>query len=199
MAKALPSMESLLNMSTAEIKQVTRAAVRRARQLETRFLKSESAPPTSPALAAARETRPKGQVSLFEIGRKDRNALIKEYKRAKTFIESDTSTIKGAKKYYQNVKKGFERELNITLPDDPKKIQKLLNTMDKIMVLPGVSGDKNFKYKIMESAVEVTQNYPDLNADELFNVLDNRLEEIYIEYQKEQDPFAAFPGYDIQG
>lgn len=197
MAKELKPMEEMLKLSFEEVKAATRAAVRRARQLETRYLKNPDMPVTSPALAAARETKPKGQASLFEIGRKDRNALLKEYKRAKAFIESKTSTVKGAREFYKNVKEGFETELGVDLPDDPIKIQNLLNTLDKIMELPNVSGDRKFRYAIMEEISVTAQNYPELNKDELFNVIENRLEEIYIEYQKKQDPFANIPGYDI--
>ena len=197
MGKQLKPMEDMLKLSFEEVKAATRAAVRRARQLETRYLKNPDMPVTSPALAAARETKPKGQASLFEIGRKDRNALLKEYKRAKAFIESKTSTVKGAREFYKNVKEGFETELGVDLPDDPIKIQKLLGTLDKIMELPNVSGDRKFKYAIMEELTVTAQNYPELNKDELFNVIENRLEEIYIEYQKKQDPFANIPGYDI--
>lgn len=197
MAKQLKPMEDMLKLSYEEVKAATRAAVRRARQLETRYLKNPDMPTTSPALAAARESKPKGQASLFEIGRKDRNELLREYKRAKSFIESKTSTVKGAREFFKNVKEGFENELGIDLPDDPVKIQKLLGTLDKIMELPNVSGDRKFKYAIMEELTVTAQNYPELNKDELFNVIENRLEEIYIEYQKKQDPFANIPGYDI--
>lgn len=197
MAKELKPMEDMIKLSFEEVKAATRAAVRRARQLETRYLKNQEMPATSPALAAARETKPKGQASLFEIGRKDRNELLREYKRAKSFIEAKTSTVKGAREFYKNVKEGFEKELGIDLPDDPIKIQKLLSTLDKIMELPNVSGDRKFKYALMEEITETAQNYPELNKDELFNVIENRLEEIYIEYQKKQDPFANIPGYDI--
>ena len=101
--KSYMSVEDAGKLTFEELHKLTRHAVRMARQRAQR-LTAKGDFTSSPALKAAKDTKPKGQKTLFELGNKDRNKLLAEYKRAKAFMESETSTKQGAKKWYENVR-----------------------------------------------------------------------------------------------
>lgn len=181
----LPAMEDLVKMKAADVKKIVQKAVKRARQLSERLLKSDVPVSSTPAISAARESKPTNQSSLFEIKGKDRNALIQEYKRAKAFIEADTSTITGAKTWYQKTKDALAREAGIELPEDryqQNKIFDLLKDYDK----NHKGADRNFRYFLMEKANEMLTERPRMSANELVNIL--------TEDEKEDD--QGFTAYD---
>ena len=195
----LPAMEDLVKMKAADVKKIVQKAVKRARQLSERLLKSDVPVSSTPAISAARESKPTNQSSLFEIKGKDRNALIQEYKRAKAFIEADTSTITGAKTWYQKTKDALAREAGVELPEDrnqQNKIFDLLKDYDK----NHKGADRNFRYFLMEKANEMLTERPKMSSDELINILteDERedeqgitaLDRTYQEWREAEEDFS---------
>ncbi len=181
--KSYISVEDAGKLTYEELHQLTRHAVRMARQRAQR-LTAKGDFTSSPALKAAKETKPKGQKTLFELGGKDRNKLLAEYKRAKAFMESETSTKQGAKKWYENIRKRLSEESGIDIPNDRAKIDKLLRVLDKYDNAKDKSGDRNFRYTIIEKAVKVMQERPRLGGKGIFEILEGKGDQIYNEYQE---------------
>lgn len=181
-SKIYMSLEKAGKLTYKELKAVTKHAVRMARQREKR-LTEKGEFTSSPALKIAKESKPKGQKSTFEIGNKDRNQLLSEYKRAKAFMENETSTKKGAKKWYENVRKRLSEESGIEIPNDRAKIDKLLKTLEKYDKAKDKSGDRNFRYVIIEKAVNIMLERPRLGGKGIFEIIEGKGENIYNEYQ----------------
>lgn len=181
--RAYMSIEDAGKLTYKELHALTRHAVRMARQRAQR-LTAKGEFTSSPALKAAKETKPKGQKTLFEIGGKDRNKLLAEYKRAKAFMESETSTKQGARKWYENIRKRLSEESGIDIPNDRAKIDKLLNVLDKYDKAKDKSGDRNYRYVIIEKAVNIMLERPRLGGKGIFDIIEGKGEMIYNEYQE---------------
>ena len=93
-------MYKIMQMGEKELRPLVAAEAKKARKRANRILKSEDLY-TSPALARAKKSKTPRQISLFETRGKNLNQLRREYKRIKNFMEDETSTVSGTKKFYK--------------------------------------------------------------------------------------------------
>lgn len=113
-APVVSSYKEYLDMTPTEISSLSRAdlskVVARLNKVEAKRLKNlERYGYNSAAVRGLSDTGGKTSASRSMT----RQELLHEYKRAKSFLEADTSTVKGAKKFYQGLSEslGADREL----------------------------------------------------------------------------------------
>lgn len=109
------SYKDFLKMTPQEVSSLTRgqlsSVVARLNKVESKRLKNlEKYEYNSSAVRGLTDTGGKTSARRSMT----RQELLHEYKRAKSFLEADTSTVKGAKKFYQGLSEslGADRELS---------------------------------------------------------------------------------------
>ncbi len=207
MAVKYVGMDKAVKMNYAELKEIVTAAAREARKRANRIFKSKTINASeSPAIRRVQESRPRGQVSLFESRGKNRNQLLQEYKRIKNFMEDPTSTVKGTQAFYKDItekvqeqfkkiheedttgsrekqtKEEKEREKYKWSTDDSKRMFKIFSRLKKEN--PWVN-DVLFKYHVLEMVANNIKSDPDISIDELFAKAESMLDDVYINVMKQ--------------
>lgn len=185
------SMEDLTRLTGDDLKREVNRVVRLANQRNRRLKAAGKNLTNTPATAAAKRSKPKKQKSLFEIKGKDRNALIKEYKRAKTYMESETSTIKGAQKWYEKIKKSLSDRLGIDISGSNRDLVRLLKVIDKYDD-EAPTGDKSFRYAVIEEIAKIQEDNKNISVDKIYSYIKGRLDEIYVEKREKENPIDEF-------
>ena len=202
MAKTYMTGTQAAAMSYEDLKKAVKPILKEARQRASRMMKSEKIKMSdSPALRAAMESRPTGQISLFEAKGKNRNQLLMEYIRAKTFLESKTSTVKGTTSYLKEVTKKINESIEGT-DLDVDETKTMLEVFDKLKKEESWVTNQLFKYDIFEAinyekelitaeneqrikdGQKLIKMDPDTLADRILNLTDenglSRLDKIYL-------------------
>lgn len=138
------AMVDLQQMSLPEIKKIAKRVFNTANKRVERLEKNEAIY-SSPAYKSMKQSG-----GRFSMRGKSRNELLKEIKRAYGFMENKTSSEKGAKQFYEELKKSFEAE-GVNLQGwQNRDIDKFLRAYQQLTEKYPKVANRNFKYKYME-------------------------------------------------
>lgn len=199
MAVNYVGMDEAVKMNYAELQKIVTAAAREARKRADRIFKSEQIfGSDSPAIRKAQSSKPRGQASLFESRGKNRNQLLREYRRIKDFVEDTTSTVKGTQAFYKKITekvqeqfKKLDEEENSGGTKQEKQEDKKYNwstndtrKMFKIFTRlqqenPWVN-DLLFKYHVLDMISSNIKSDPNMSMDDLFTKADGMLDDVYV-------------------
>ena len=130
----------------------------------------------------------------FSTAKKTMNQLKAEYVRVKSFLESKTSTIRGAKEAERKIVKALESKgVEIT---DKKNVGNLFKMYDEIKERDSKTAERGMKYAVITYLQQQVDENPQLSDKELINkVLANR-EDIYKEQkEREAEHFESASAY----
>lgn len=188
------AMVDLQQMSLPEIKKIAKRVFntsnKRIERLEEMMKRGQIT--TTPAYQNVQEGGGRFSMRIGEKGKqrsRTRNELLKEIKRAYTFMETGTSSEKGAKDFYKKLRKSFEDEgINFRKPIVNEKgevigyeqwsnaeIDKFLGLYNELKKSNPKIANRNFKYKYME---EIANNISaGLSPEEVTLNMEKLLEE----------------------
>lgn len=144
----LVSMFDAVRMTKKQLQSVVGKFARQARKRANRLLQKEKVF-TSPALAGARKTKPKGQQALFEIRGKSRQELLKEYKRIKNFMESETSTVRGTEKFYEKAAEDISAGGYTDV--EPQSLDKMFRIFAQLRETDPWVSNAQYKYEVFDA------------------------------------------------
>lgn len=203
MAVQYVGMDKAVKMNYAELQKIVTAAAREARKRADRIFKSKQIYGSdSPAIRKAQSSKPRGQVSLFESRGKNRNQLLREYRRIKDFMEDPTSTVKGTQAFYKKITEkvqeqfkkinedtsgGTEEERQEDKKynwstDDTRKMFKIFTRLQQEN--PWVN-DVLFKYHVLEMITDNMKSNPDMSMDDLFTKAESMLDDVYVKVMQQ--------------
>ena len=142
------SMYDAIRMTKKQLQSVVGKFARQARKRANRLLQKEKVF-TSPALAGARKTKPQGQQALFEIRGKSRQQLLKEYKRIKNFMESETSTVRGTEKFYKKTAEDISAGGYTDV--EPESLDKMFRVFAQLRDTDPWVSNVQYKYDVFEA------------------------------------------------
>lgn len=144
----LVSMFDAVRMTKKQLQTVVGKFARQARKRANRLLQKEKVF-TSPALAGARKTKPKDQQALFEIRGKSRQQLLKEYKRIKNFMESETSTVRGTEKFYKKAAEDISAGGYTDV--EPQSLDKMFRVFAQLRETDPWVSNAQYKYEVFDA------------------------------------------------
>ena len=110
------------------------------------------------------------------------NQLRSEFARIRTFLTSQTSTIKGFNKFVKDTRKRLAKETGLSEKDikniDVNKVFDKLHELQQKGYVSSYRGSKG-SLQARNKLFEIAKEYPDLDADELADYLFDELEEAY--------------------
>lgn len=193
MAVQFVGMDEAVKMNYAQLQKIVTAAAREARKRADRIFKSKTIVGSeSPAIRRAQESRPRGQVSLFESRGKNRNQLLREYRRIKDFMVDPTSTVAGTRNFYkditQKMKDRFEQIDQEQQEQQEKQDHKwdvfdtikMLKTLNKLKKENAWVGNIQFKYHVMDMIKENIMADPEISSDDLLSKAESMLDDVYM-------------------
>lgn len=114
----------------------------------------------------------------FSTKGKNVNELRAEYTRAKTFLQSKTSSRRGWKKVKKDTAETLKRQgVNGITPD---KLDDVLKVYERLKEVDPFVATKNMKYRIMSDISEMTDGR---NIDDVMTEMLDRIDDIYEEQQ----------------
>lgn len=180
------------SLSMAELQKMVKPVFKAARQRADRMMKSEQIKMSySPALRAAQQSRPRGQVSLFESLRKTRNELLMEYTRAKNFLQDTTSTVKGTIDYMKSINEALKNRTDIA-GLNVNDTMKMLEAFDKLTEVNSWVENQRFKYEVFEALSDQISKDPSGSVEDITNRVEGMLEDIYRANVEEDDFYDVF-------
>lgn len=114
----------------------------------------------------------------------DLTQLKNEFKRYKHFIELKTSTVKGAKRYYEKSVKNFERLMGRGFTTD--QIKYFFGLLDDLRD-DGLATEKNYN-SVLNYMVDYVEENPDATDNEIIN---HAREEVVKEYEQSTRGFYS--------
>lgn len=127
---------------------------------------------------------------------KDLDQVREEYLRVRTFLRSETSTVKGAKEYVTQTWERLAEDTGITQKElrqklSPEQIGKIYDTIHRMQ---SVDASIALDYgNIQKQAVQEVYQNPDISKDELFERLSAASEQ---EYEESARGFNLFSYFD---
>lgn len=124
------------------------------------------------------------------IGKQQRvNKLRSEFARARNFLTSETSTIKGYKEFTERTYERIEKETGISRDQLGRIGNRLFDTLHKAQSMGLVSSYRGSKGSMQARNViaEVLIDNPNVNEDTLFEWLEQQMEEFYEEQEELED------------
>lgn len=172
-------MNKIMQMNEPELRAIVAAEARKARKRANRILKSEGLY-TSPALARARKSKAQGQISLFETRGKNVNQLRREYKRIKNFMEDETSTVSGTKKFY---KKAAEKLSEATSDNfNEEEVENVFSIFDKLEENNSWIANSRFKYEVFTAINDqISAKDDETTKQDIIDNVSDMLDRIYQE------------------
>ena len=150
------AIEDYAKMNDKELRKAARGVLKAARQRAERMMKSEKMKDRySPALEGAKATKAVGQVALFESRGKTRNQLLREIKRAKTFVEGRTSSVSGTIAYEKDVSQKLQEALGREITIDT--VRKLWPAYERIKQNNRWVADRQFKYQVVDQVASMVE------------------------------------------
>ena len=150
------AIEDYAKMNDKELRKAARGVLKAARQRAERMMKSEKMKDRySPALEGAKATKAVGQVALFESQGKTRNQLLREIKRAKTFVEGRTSSVSGTIAYEKDVSQKLQEALGREITIDT--VRKLWPAYERIKQNNRWVADRQFKYQVVDQVASMVE------------------------------------------
>lgn len=181
------STDALLNMTAQEFADMAknvshlRAVVSRVASAANKRMRSlEKAGINSPAFAEARGKR-------FSTAGMNEAQLKAEYLRARQFMSSPTSTVKGAKAWREK----WQKELaDSGIPSTEEQAEKLHSVMSRLYDISPAMHDKDFYYEMLSRVEQTINDEPMLGIDDLTEKFNAQIEDIYYDW------FGEKYGYD---
>lgn len=173
--KLLP-IEDYAKMNAADIRKAAKEVVGEARKVANKLLKSDKLTGHySHAIEGARKTKAKDQVGLFDLRGKNRNQMLREIKRAKTFLEARTSTIEGV---YQVEKETHEKVQNaLGWEVDRTRMNRMWGIYGKIKEENKWIADAQVKYQVVEQVLNyMDQGYTASEIEGMFDQIRDQLQ-----------------------
>lgn len=165
------NVEDLKDMSMPELKKEARRIFNTANKRAERLQKAEDIYFT-PALQGMKESG-----GRFTMGGKQKLQLIKEIKRAQTFMEAETSSVSGARKFYENLRKGLAEAGVDTEGSSNWELGNLLEAYQKAKETNPHVGNAEWKYLIMDQITEIqTKTGNKATPTEMANMIIQSLE-----------------------
>lgn len=180
------SIESIMSLSNKYLsslsrKELSKIVSRLASASNKRIVRFERRNETSPAYEQVKKS------GKFSVRGKDINALKKEFLRAKSFLSSETSTIKGATKVRKEVQRKLQ-EKGVIITNE--QYTKFFKVYEKLKELDSSVSDKLMKYKVFE---EINNELDDKkNIDEITLNIYDKLKDIYEEQADYDTDFSKY-------
>lgn len=194
MAVEYVGMDKAVKMNYAQLQKIVTTAAREARKRSERIFKSKKIVGSeSPAIRRAQESRPRGQVSLFESRGKNRNQLLAEYKRIKEFMQDPTSTVAGTKSFYKDITKKMQDRFEQIEQEQQTQQEKqdhkwnefdtikMLKTLNKLKKENAWVTNIQFKYEVMNMIRDNIMENPDISPDDLLSKAESMLDDVYMQ------------------
>lgn len=178
--------ESFMNLSENQLRkftsQIAKTANRRMKSLESKGI-------SSPASRYAKRGGAK-----FGIAGKSTDEVKAEFMRAKGFLESQTSTVKGWNKFVNDSVKGLE-ERGIKI--DKEDFDKLWKAYDDLAETDPEIKERQFKYMTLNEISNTMAEDPDASAESIANKIHERLSELYEKQAAAEQQARREAGADV--
>ena len=162
-------MEDMKRMPIEQLKKEARRIFNTANKRAERLQKAEGVYFT-PALTGMYETG-----GRFTQTGKNRNALLREIKRAQTFMEAETSSVKGAKKFYKDLKEGLQNAGVDTSKTSNWELSQMLEAYQKAKEENPAVGNMLWKYGVMSEAISIQEKGKAKTPQEIANLIIEKL------------------------
>lgn len=167
------STSQLLKLNGAQLNKLSRKELakivsRLSSTANKRLRRFEKHDITSPATEYVKRTGGK-----FSVKGKNVDSLKKEYLRVKGFLESETSTITGAKKVRKDVINKL-KYLGVDIKEN--QYDKFFKVYERLKEVDRTVSDKLLKYNVFE---EISNTIDNPNIDDIVNEIQKRIDEIY--------------------
>lgn len=181
------STDQLLNMTAQEFADMAknvshlRAVVSRISSAANKRLRAlEKAEIKSPAYDESRGKK-------FSTSGLNEAQLKAEFLRAKQFMSSRTSTVKGAREWREKWRKELE---DAGIPTSEEQASKLHSVISRLYDISPAMHDKDFYYEMYQRVEQTINDEPLLTVDELTEKFASEIEDIYYNW------FGEKYGYD---
>lgn len=171
----------LLNLSSVEISKLKKPQLRKIVQIlastaNKRLKRLHEKVISTPASRYANKS------GKFSTKGKNINQLRAEYIRAKNFLQSKTSTLKGYKKFKKEVQKNLsEKGINISSDN----LDQIFNIYEKLKDINPSVAEKNLKYITLQ---EINEELKDgQTEDEILNRINDNLSQMYEQEMELED------------
>lgn len=121
---------------------------------------------------------------MFSTKGKNLNALRAEFKRAKDFLESKSSTVKEWKKIKQETIDSL-KEQNVDV--DKESFDKFWKAYEELKKRDKSVGEKKFKYSVLEEISNMMEENKTLSVNEIADDIEKRLSDIYEEQEENEN------------
>ena len=163
----------LLNLSSVEISKLKKPQLRKIVQTlastsNKRLKRLQQKDISTPA------SRYANKIGKFSTKGKNINQLRAEYIRAKNFLQSKTSTLRGYKQFKKEVQKNLaEKGINISLDN----LEPIFNIYEKLKDINPSVAEKNLKYITLQ---EISEELKDgQTEDEILSRINDNLSQLY--------------------
>ena len=121
---------------------------------------------------------------MFSTKGKNLNALRAEFKRAKDFLESKSSTVKEWKKIKQETIDSL-KEQNVDV--DKESFDKFWKAYEELKKRDKSVGERKFKYSVLEEISNMMEENKTLSVNEIADDIEKRLSDIYEEQEENEN------------
>lgn len=192
----MASTEYLINMTQRDLESMTRAELAKAvtylNDVATKRINRIYANEGVYSPAANYIVRTGG----FEgVRGKDLEQVREEYLRVRTFLRSETSTVKGSREYVKNTWSRLAEDTGLTEKELQKKLspEQIGNIYDSIHRMQSVDASIALNYgSVQKQAVQMVYENPDISKEELFERLAEASERSYEESARGFNLFSDF-------
>ena len=132
----------------------------------------------------------------FSTVGKDRKELMEEFKRAKTFMKGETSSLRGAERVKKNVVKEL-KNYGVDLKDlTPENYEKFWDVYKKLREKKPSVKDRNLKYTVFDSLKTMITGESELDVNTMVEKMEKKLKSIY-EADKELSDSGTSRFYEV--
>ncbi len=176
----------LTNLTRNELAKVVSKLASAANKRTKRLMQSGV---PSPALIGRVE---RGKVK-FSVKGKNVDELKKEYLEVKSYLSSETSTVKGARKVMNTVINTLKNERGIEITEDQYK--NFFKIFERVKEVDPYVSSQQMKYRVFE-AISNRMDYA--NPDEVIKSVINDLEILYEQSMKESEDYDLSRFFEIE-
>lgn len=116
----------------------------------------------------------------FSTVGKDRQELMEEFKRAKAFMKSETTSLKGTKKVEKKVKQSLKKygvNLSDLSPEDYERFWAVYKVLRERH--PDIKYVRGYKYQVFDTIKSVLPGDSTIDLNEIINRMESELQNIY--------------------
>lgn len=134
----------------------------------------------------------------FSTTGKDKESLLQEFKRARSFMKSETSSLAGQKRIRTKSLKGL-RNAGIDIGDlSANNYDRFWKAYEKLKELHPEISEKNFKYVILDKMSSLVEGKKTINIKSLIREMEQKLQDIYEENQRLANADGTSGFFDVQ-